>query len=156
MQAMTLLELLLRGIPEPFLFVCAALVFSLCHIKLKSLLFSSFIYIIIVYFIKLIPVPTGMHTILTLIPLVIILNLINRINIFRSIQATVVTTITAALCEGINILLIRYLFKADISYIFSHPTLKVLYGIPSLVFFACVILVFYFKLPRVKGQEIAA
>ena len=75
---------------------------------------------------------------------------INKIGIIKSIQASIMTLILEFICEGINMFIIQYIFKADINDLLSEPSLKILYGIPSLLIFAAIVFTYYFYLARRK------
>ena len=60
---------------------------------------------------------------------------INKINVIKSIQVSVIVIIIEFICEMINMVMIKFMFKADLTQVFSNAYLKTLYGIPSLVLF---------------------
>ena len=150
MLKLTMIEFFLRAIPEEFLLIFAIHAFSKTSINMKKYMTSSILLVITIYLIRLLPIQFGIHTILGLIVCIILTVNINKIGIIKSIQASIITMILEFICEGINIFIIEYVFKADVSYVLSEPSLKILSGIPSLIIFATIVFIYYFRLLRKK------
>ena len=115
MLKLTLLEFFLRGLPEGFLIIFAVYAFSKTVINIKRYIVSSIIFVIAVYLIRLLPIQYGVHTILNIIVIIVLAVNINKIGIIKSIQASIMTIILEFICEGINIFIIKYIFKEDIN-----------------------------------------
>jgi hypothetical protein len=143
-------EIIVRGIPEEFLFVLAAHAFSKTGINLKKYLLSGALLWVIIYLIRILPIQLGIHTILALISLIVLVSFINKVDIVKSIRAGIITTILAFVFEGINISFIQFVLKKDLSTIVNDPISKTLYGMPSLMLFGIFIVVYYFKLSKRK------
>lgn len=150
MLEITLLELLLRGIPEAFLFIFAAYAFSKKFIEPKRFIISSIVYAIMVYMIRLLPIHYGVHVILNLFVLIVLTFKINKIDLVKAIQVSIAIIILQFICEGINVLLIQYVFRFDVGSVFNNPILKILYGIPSMLIFALIAGVYYIRLLKRK------
>ena len=150
MLKLTLLEFFLRGLPEGFLLIFAVYAFSKTVINIKKYIISSIIFVIAVYLIRLLPIQYGVHSILNIIVIIVLTVNINKIGIIKSIQASIMAMILEFICEGINMFVIQYIFKVDINYLLSDPSLKILYGIPSLLIFAVTVFTYYFWLARRK------
>ena len=142
MLKLTFLEIFLRGLPEGFLFMFAVYVFSKTVINIKRYILSSIILVGAVYLIRLLPIQYGVHTILGIIVIIVLAVNINKISIIKSIQSSLMAMILEFICEGINVFIIQYIFKADIMYLLSDPSLKILYGIPSLLIFAAIVFIY--------------
>jgi len=143
MLKITLLELFLRGVPEGLLFIFGTYAFSKRIINAKSFIMSSILYIILVYLIRSLPIHYGVHAILNIFVLIILTVNINKISLIKSIKSGIIIIMLQFLCEGINVLIIQYVFKVDINYVFTQPVIKILYGIPSIMIFACIVIVYY-------------
>ena len=152
MLKLPLLELFLRGIPEGFLIIFSVYAFSKTIVNKKRYLISSIIFLVAVYLIRLLPIQFAVHTILGLIMTIVLTVNINKIPIIKSIQACIVATIVESICEGLNILVIQYVFRLDINYVFNEPTLKIVFGIPSLLIFACIAIFYYIS--KFKRKEL--
>lgn len=143
-------EFVVRGIPEEFLFVLAAHAFSKTCINLKKYLLSGVMYWIMVYMIRLLPIQYGVHSILNIIALIVLVSSVNKIEIIKSIRAGIIIFILGFIFEGINIFLIQFVLKKDISIIMNNNILKTLYGLPSVIIFGVVVALYYIRLLRRK------
>lgn len=137
----TIIDLIFRGVPEGFLFIYATYVFSKKEIRIRPFMISSILLGLTVYGIRLLPIHNGINNILNLIVLIILVNKVNRISPIKSIQVGIITMILGFICEGINVLMIQYLFKLDINFVFNDPKLKILYGIPSLFILGLIVFI---------------
>jgi hypothetical protein len=146
----TFLEFLIRGIPEGLLFVLAAYTFSKTHIDKKRYLLSSMLLAIIVYLVRLLPIQLGAVTILNIIVLICLSVFINRLEVLKAIRSGIIIMILGFICEGINLFIIQFILKENMEEIFNNPTLKVLYGMPSVLIFGCIVIFFYLKLIKKK------
>lgn len=150
MLKLSILEFFIRVIPESFLIIFAVYTFSKTAIEVKKYFLSSIILAIMTFMIRSLPIHYGIHTILCIIVIILLICNINKIDIIKSIQAVIITIILQFICEGINVFMIQNIFKLDINYVFNEPVLKLLYGIPSLVIFACIPILYYVKLSKRK------
>lgn len=150
MLKLTLLDIFLRGLPEEFLIIFAVYAFSKTAVNIKRYIISSLIFTIAIYFIRLLPIQYGVHIIISIIVIIVLTVNINKISIIKSIQACIMTVILEFICEGINMFIIQHVFKVDIVYMLTDPSLKILYGIPSLVIFATIVSTYYFYLAKRK------
>jgi len=153
MLKLTLLEFFLRGVPEGFLLIFAVYAFSKTIINIKKYILTSIIFSISVYLIRLLPIQYGVHSILNIIVMIVLTVNINKISTIKSIQASIMAMIMEFICEGINVFIIQYIFKADIKYILTDLSLKILYGIPSLLSFAVIVATYYFYVARRKKSS---
>ena len=148
MLRITLLEFLLRGLPEAFLMVFAVYSFSKITVMIKKYIITSMLFVIAVCLIRLLPIQYGVHTILNIIVLIVLTVNINKINIIKSIQASIMVAILEFICEGINMFIIQYIFRLNVKYVLSKPLVKTLYGLPSLLIFAAIVSIYYFRLAK--------
>jgi hypothetical protein len=135
---MSLLEFFLRGIPEGLIFVYATYVFSKKAVRIRPFLLSSILLAIAIYAIRLLPIHVGINNLLNIVVLTFLSVKVNGIDFIKSIKAVFASMLLGFICEGINVALIQFVFKADINYVFSVPMLKILYGIPSLLILALI------------------
>jgi hypothetical protein len=139
MEKLDVLEFFVRGLPETFLFIFAAYVFSRTSFDLKKYLLSSVIFAVVGFITRSFPIHYGVHTILNLFAFIILAHSINKIDLIKSISVGVIIVLLQSVCELINIVMIQFVFKQDVNYILGNPTLKTLYGIPSILIFALII-----------------
>jgi hypothetical protein len=143
-------EIIVRGIPEEFLFVLAVHTFSKTGINLKKYLLSGTLLWVLVAFIRSLPIQIGIHTILALIALIVLVSFINKIDIIKSIRAGIITTILAFIFEGINISFIQFILKKELNTLVYDPILKTLFGLPSLIVFGIFVTAYYLRLSKRK------
>ena len=151
MLKLSAVEFVARAIPESFLLIFGVYAFSNTEINKKRYLFSSVLILIMVFIIRALPISYGVHTILSIMVIIALSRSINKIDTIKSIKGTIITIIVQLLCEGINILMIQYIFRKDINNIFGNPKMKIIYGIPSLGIFMCIIILHYIIL--LKREE---
>lgn len=143
MLRITPLEFFLRGIPESFIFILAAYAFTRKNIEIKRFISASLILAITGYAVRFLPIHYGVNSILNLIIFIIITVNINKIDIIKAIQVDIIAMIIQFICEGIDVFILQYVFHVDLNTVFSIPKLKVLYGSPSLLIFAAIVISYY-------------
>lgn len=150
MLRISLFEFIIRGIPEEFLFVLAVHAFSKTGINPKRYLISGMLFWVSQYFIRCLPIQYGIHSILSLIVLIIITSLINKIDIIKSIRAGIITFILGFALEGINVCFIQFVLNKDLNIVVNNPFLKTLYGYPSIVALGMFVIGYYLILSKRK------
>lgn len=150
MLKVTPMEFFVRGIPEAFLFFFAVYAFSKIFINIKRYIISSVLYGVMVYIVRFFPIHYGVHTIINVFIIIILAVNINKIDLIEAIRSAIMIIILQFICEGINVLIIQYVFKVDISYVFNDPALKILYGIPAVLIFLFVVIWYYITLLKRK------
>ena len=152
MLKLSAIEFAARAIPEAFLLIFAVYTFSSTRMNKKNYLLSSLLMIIMIFIIRSLPISYGIHTILSIIVIILLSYSINGIDVINCIKSTIITIIFQLICEGTNIFIIQYILGKDMNHIFTNPNLKTIYGIPSLIIFACIISFRYIKL--LKREEL--
>ncbi|HIG0361730.1 hypothetical protein FDB88_08350 [Clostridium sporogenes] len=152
MLKLSVVEFVARAIPEAFLLIFAVYTFSNTRMNKKNYLLSSFLMIIMIFIIRSLPISYGIHTILSIMVIILLSYIINGIDVMKAVKSTIITIIFQLICEGTNIFIIQYILKEDMNHIFKNPNLKTIYGIPSLIIFACVIALRYIRL--LKREEL--
>lgn len=140
---LSLIEFILRTIPESFLIIWAIYLFAYKRIDPKRYITSSIFIAITTYLIRMLPINYGIHTIINIVNLILITVSINKISIMKAISAVLKIMITLSICEWINIIVLDKVMKIDLQMIFSEPIKKMVYSTPSLVMFGVIILLFY-------------
>jgi len=144
MLALTAFEFIVRTIPEAFIFIFACYAFSNTKVNTKKYIISSILLAICTYFVRMLPINYGVHTILIIIIQTVILTNMNNIDIIKSVKSTIMTVILILIFEGINMLALNLIFKDGLDSMLSNTTLKTIYGLPSLVCVFITILIYYF------------
>lgn len=137
------LEFFFRTLPESFIYIWSGYMFSNNKIDKTKFILSSILLSICTFFIRLLPIHFGVHTMLFLVAYILICVSINKIDIIKSISSGLISTITLFVCEGINIFILIELLQLNIETTFKNPLSKILYGIPSLFLFGLIIGILY-------------
>ncbi|ACQ53430.1 hypothetical protein WBZ18_17250 [Clostridium botulinum] len=153
MLKLSIVEFVARATPEAFLLIFAVYTFSNTRMNKKNYLLSSFLMLIMIFIIRSLPISYGIHTILSIMVLILLSYIINRIDVIRAVKSTIITIILQLICEGTNIFIIQYILKENMNHIFRDPNLKTIYGIPSLIIFACIIVLRYIRLLKRKELQ---
>lgn len=154
MLHITFFELIVRAIPESFLFVFSVYVFANTKIDIKKYIISSITLAIGTFLIRKLPISYGIHTILNIILLVCICNFFNKINTLQCIKGGILTAILLFFSEGFNLFLIQCRVGTNATFIFSNPVLKTIYGLPSLAVFLISVLLINFFVKRKKSKNV--
>ena len=148
MLKLTMFEFVIRSIPEVFVFMFAAYAFSKTRIDKKIYILSSLLLAVAVFVIRALPINYGVHTILNISFMTIISNSINKIEIISSVKAAIIMAIILFASEGINVFILKFLLGDRLTMILSNPVLKTIYGLPSLVILASIVIGYYIFLGK--------
>jgi len=140
------IEFFFRTIPEVFLLICAGYTFNGKSINKKDLTISTILLAITTYLVRRLPIHFGVHTIILIMMYVVLTVSINKFDVVKSISAVLSSSALLFMCEWINVYILTRLFKVNIEIMFTNSLVKMLYGIPSLILFGLIVLIFYKKL----------
>lgn len=144
MLKLSIFEFFFRGIPEEFLVMFSIYVFSLKKIDAKKLIISGFIFGILVYLIRLLPIQPGVHTLILIPVMVLISTIINKIPLIKAISASILSVIIMYICEMINSLILIYVLRLNIEIAFENIFVKVGCFSISLILYLLFCLIIYF------------
>jgi len=145
MLGLTVFEFIARGIPEAFALMLGMHALSNLRIEIKKYIISSLLFAVYVYFERMLPINYGVHTILDIFVMIIIICSINKADIILAIKASLISTIGLFIFEGLNILVLKLIFKDGFETIMLNITLKTVYGLPSLICFTLITIIYYVK-----------
>ena len=148
MLKLTMFEFVIRSIPEVFVFMFAAYAFSKTKIDKKIYILSSLLLAVAVFVIRALPINYGVHTILNISFMTIISNSIPKIEIISSVKAAIIMAIILFASEGINVFILKFLLGDRLTMILSNPVLKTIYGLPSLLILASIVIGYYIFLGK--------
>ncbi|KNZ41764.1 hypothetical protein [Acetobacterium bakii] len=150
---LTLLELVLKGIPEAAIFTWGLYAFSRTKIKWKKYWSVMPIIFIATYIIRLLPINYGVNTLITLILTTFLGISFIKISLFQSIKASLLSTVVVLIGEGVNLFLLQAAYGSEKTLeIIGDPIAKTINTIPSTFVFGIIIfIVYYFNVIRVKG-----
>lgn len=154
MPKVTTLEFFLRAIPEGFLFVFATYTFSKVIIDKNRYVLSSILLAIIGYAARQLPISYGVHTILALIGLIILNVSINKFEIIKAVRAVIITFVLEFICEGINFIILQYVFKMNLDLVFDNVKYRIIYATPSLFIFTGFVTIYYYILLKTKKLHV--
>jgi len=149
----TLLDLILKGIPESAIFMLGIYAFSKTKIIAKQYWSVVSILFVAIYFIRLLPINYGINTLLSVIVSAILGIAIIRITFLQAIKAALLTTVAVLIGEGVNFYLLQVAYGTQKTLeIIEDPIAKTINTIPSTIVFGLIIFtVYYFNVIRVKG-----
>ncbi|NFO31819.1 hypothetical protein FDB41_16615 [Clostridium botulinum] len=142
MLRLTTFEFLVRIIPEAFVLILGMFTLSNTKFNLKKYIISSLLFGLCEYGIRMLPINYGVHTILDIFIMIVTMFSINKSDVILSIRSSLITTIGLFICEGLNMLLLSAIFKDRLEVIMSNTKLKTIYGLPSLIFFTSITIVY--------------
>ncbi|HBJ1648030.1 MULTISPECIES: hypothetical protein [Clostridium] len=142
MLRLTTFEFLVRIIPEAFVLILGMFTLSNTKLNLKKYIISSLLFGLCEYGIRMLPINYGVHTILDIFIMIVTMFSINKSDVILSIRSSLITTIGLFICEGLNMLLLSAIFKDRLEVIMSNTKLKTIYGLPSLIFFTSITIVY--------------
>lgn len=145
------IEFFLRAIPEGFLFVLAVYIFSKTKIDKKKYIICSVIFAISMFIIRLLPINYGVHTILSLMLLVLLITTYNKMDVIKAMKSVLIVVLMQFLIEGINVLILTLIPSINIDNLFKDPITKTLVGLPSLI--VAYLIVYSFYLLNKKKEE---
>lgn len=143
---LTFIEFFFRTIPEWILLILVSFILNKRDICIKKVIISVVLLSICNFFIRMLPIHLGVHTIILFFFYVCISVFINKIGVIESIGSVIVSTIFLLICEGINAIILVNILHVNIKIIFEDPILKTLYGLPSLLIFSIVLFFFHKKI----------
>jgi uncharacterized membrane protein YagU involved in acid resistance len=146
MLQVTLFELLLRGLPEGFLFVLAAYALSRQRVNIPLYVLSSLSLAVVTYSIRLLDISFGVHTVMNIIVLVVLVVVVNKLEWIGAIKGAMIATLCLFVFEMINVFILQIVYGDALMDIVNDPYKKTLAGIPGIVLFALVICILYFFL----------
>ncbi len=152
MLTLQILEIITRLIPEGIGFILLAYILSRTQIDKNRLLIAGLIHAVIVFFIRMLPIHFGVHTILSLMLIILISTQINRINVLSSIISTLVGFISLFLSEAINIYFVVSVLNVPINAFTENLSKKIIYSFPSLVLFYVIILIIFLIRKKTKTK----
>lgn len=129
------LEFILRSIPESFLYIFVSYLFASKKINKKDYFVSSILFAITAYLVRRLPIHFGVHTIIIMIVYVVVNILINKIPIDKAISSILSGMILLGICEWINLFILNDYLRVNIQVVVTHPLMKTLYMMPSLILF---------------------
>lgn len=155
MSGFSVIDIFLRLIPEGLIIILAGYALSKKSINTKRYLLSSLIVALSIFVFKLLPISAALPMILSILIAIITLIFIDKIKTVHAIISSVVCFILMMLTEAINLLVLETVFHVNTDEVFlnAEPLEKYLYGLPSMLVFAAIVLTYYFILKRKRAKN---
>lgn len=158
MSGLSWIDIFLRFIPEGLIIILAGYAVSKKVVNVKLYLLSSALLGLITFTLKNLPISAVLPILLSATTAVLLLVFINKIKIIHAIISTTVCLVLSVLIEAINLFALEKLLCVDTYVIFKNatPILRILYGLPSLLVFALIVIAYYFisKRRRTKNDGV--
>jgi hypothetical protein len=154
MLQVPLIVLIIHGIPEALLFVLGIYVISGKKISIKIYFLSCLIYFAGVYLIRLLPINTGVNTLLMMVLMIIVSIKIIGIRFYKSIIPVIVTTITIIISELANAILLQTIYGNNYNDLLKQPLNKSIYLIPSTIIMFILIAIIYMIKKSIKNKKV--
>jgi len=157
--SITIVELLIKGVPEGLLLILALHLFTRTKIETKKYFALSVSYVVITYFIRMLPIQLGINTMLSILTLVLLYQLAYRSQLeklAKLVASAVAILILIMISEALNIVLLKMIFGMDktLELLSSNNGLtKSFSTIPSTVFTAIFILAVDMLLKKLERRK---
>ncbi|MGV8905459.1 MAG: hypothetical protein ACOH15_02535 [Acetobacterium sp.] len=152
---LTLLELIIKGIPEAGIFTLGIYAFSKTKVNLKKYLPAALLIFILTAFIRLLPINYGVNMMIILMCAIFISVNLLKIQLFPTVKAILINAVAVVLGEGLNFLLLQVTYGSQRTLeIIGNPVLKTINTIPSTIIFGIIVVtVYYFNVIRAKENK---
>ena len=153
--SISLIELIVKGIPEGLLDVLAVFIITRQPFVTKKYIIISVVFILSNYLIRLLPINFGVNTMIGLLILVLLFVFFTKTDVPKLIKSTIIILITLFLCEMANVAILTLIFgQTKLDDILLDPMLKAAYGVPSTVLFGLSVFIMS-KIVKKKNIETA-
>lgn len=157
--AVSILALLIIGIPQCMLAVLALHIFTRTKINLKKYILLSLIYAIAAYLIRFLPIAIGVNTVLSFFIMILTFQFAYKTQLSMVIRITAsasVVFILIAISEVFNMLLLTIIFNQQKAVALLNSSDKLIQSIstiPSNIFFLIFIFIGYFVVKKAEKRE---
>lgn len=155
MSGLSWIDIFLRLLPEALIIILAGHALSKKDIDIKRYLLSSLIVALSIFVFKLLPISAALPMILSILVAIISLIFIDKIKTVHAIISSIVCFILMMLTEAMNLLVLEKVFHVNTDEVFlnAQPLEKYLYGLPSMLVFATIVLTYYFISKRKRAKN---
>lgn len=141
---------ILQGIPESI--GVAALVYSFSNRKIiwKFIVIIGLIHAVVMYFVRLLPITFGVHTIILIINLAMLSALIAKIELRKAIINTNIAIIILAFIEFLSVYTVVNISGLSSEAITADPFYRTVVGMPHIIIMFLIAIGFSHKAKLVK------
>ncbi len=143
------LALILQGIPEQIAIVTLAFVIAKIPLEGKKIIPIGLVIAFSSYFLRLLPITFGIHTIIIMVLLFILLFKVGKSNINTSLIASLISFLTIIIVETICLSLLMPAFGVTSEILFTNTTIRILISLPQVL----VLFVLAFILLKIRTRR---
>ena len=144
MLRISLLELLMKGIPEGLISGFGIFTLSKTKFDLRKFLLLSTSLILLTYLSRFLPLGYSLHIMISVMTIIVISTIILRMHLLNAIKAALLLIALIIICECGTICVMERIFLNDgVCRIMNNPLSKSFAGIPTTVLFGAIILIIY-------------
>ncbi|RJX28271.1 MAG: hypothetical protein C4554_02580 [Dethiobacter sp.] len=151
-----LIQWLIQGIPECIAVFFLGLVLFEKRLNIKKALIPGLMQAIILYLVRLFPLPFGIHTLIAIISLSILLSYVSRGRYSKALIISFFVYMALGLSELALLPAASYLLNMPLEIIFNQPLLLTLVGLPQvfiLILLAFLVNLFHNKRKNHNGKN---
>ena len=153
MLKMTLVNILLRCVPETLLSIWAIYLLNFKKINIRSFTFAWLTYLLCAVLVTFIPIDYGEYNIILIFSSILISICIIKITITKAIASSLIMMILLSICEFLNIRILKRLFNVNIHNMRLVSLEKIICRLPALLLFALIFLIFNQYIYKKKKLE---
>jgi hypothetical protein len=144
MLRISLLELLMKGIPEGIISVFGIFTLSKTKLNLKKFFYLSLSLIVLTYLFRFLPIDYSVHIFVSVATIIIVPALILQIHFLKAIKAGLIIIVIIIINECTTFCILNMVFLKDrVCQIMNNPFSKSIAGTPSTILFAIIIFIIY-------------
>lgn len=149
-----LFKYLFGYILQGFAIVLGVYAFNKQKLVLKEYFMASSLVIVISYFVRLLPISYGVHTILNLVFLYLICTFILKMPGYTTVRSSLFVTVLLLISEMLLVaVMISTIGQASFEKLMQNPIDKAIIGAPvSICFAVMVYIIYYTRLVRQKNK----
>lgn len=155
MLRISLLELLMKGIPEGLISGFGLFTLSKTKFDLKKFLYLSVSLIVLTYLSRFLPLGYSVHILVSVMTIITISTIILHLHPLKAIKAGLLIITIIIISECTTICIMNGIFSNDrVCQIMKNPLLKSFAGIPPTILFGASILIIYVNYYKKNSSNI--
>ncbi len=157
--AISVTQLLIKGIPEGFLTMLALHVLTRTKIDGKKYSLLSSVYVVLTYLVRFLPITLGVNTMISLLTLILLFQVTYKTQlgkVVKSVVSAVLIMTFVMISEILNMLILYIIFgqsKAEELLNFGSELTQSLVTIPSSIFLGLFIILSHVILTRMEKRK---
>ena len=151
---LTLIQWLIQGIPECIALVLLGFVLLESRMDIKRALIPGVIQALVLYFLRLFPLPFGIHTMVAIISLSVLLLCFTEARYSKALLISFFVYLVLGISELVFLPTVSFLIGIPLEIIFSNSLLCALVGLPQVLMIVVLALILniYYKRKNVREK----